>query len=341
VQAAPGAPPTSAAMAEPQQQPKPVPALRIAFGSCNDLTKPQVLWEPIAGLSPDAFVWLGDIIYADTEDIGKMRTLYEELSTYPAHAQLAKRTRVVGTWDDHDYGRDNAGREYRKRAESQQALLDFLGEPHDSARRSQEGVYTSVDLGVDPHRVRVILLDTRYHRDKPSPAGDVLGEAQWAWLQAQLQDSTAAVHLLVSSIQLVPEQHGFEKWGNFPSAKRRLLALLDSTKPSNLFVLSGDRHFGELSKLDRGPGHAAIYDLTSSSLSRPFGRAPEEENRYRIGATVWDVNFGVVEIDWQAQQVRLQLRGAEGTLALEQMIALEPQVALETQVIALEPKEAP
>ncbi len=300
------------------------PTLRIAFGSCNDLAKPQALWEPIAQLAPAAFVWLGDIVYADTDDMTKKRVLFDELAAFPAYAQLAKQTRILGTWDDHDYGFDNDGREYSKRAETQQLLLDFLGEPQDSPRRSQQGVYTSVDLGADPYRVRVILLDTRYHRDHPGPANDVLGEAQWTWLQAQLAGSTAAVNIIVSSIQVVPEQHGFEKWANFASAKQRLLALIDAAHARNTIVLSGDRHFGELSKLAR-EGHPPLYDLTSSSLSRPFGRALDEENRYRVGETVvWDVNFGVVEIDWAQNLLRLQLRGREGVVMLDQAIALEP-----------------
>jgi alkaline phosphatase D len=171
--------------------------------------------------------------------------------------------------------------------------------------------------------VRVILLDTRYHRDRPGPAGDILGEAQWAWLEQQLSGSTAAVHVLASSIQLVPEQHGFEKWSNFPSARQRLFALLDKTAPRNLIVVSGDRHFGELSKLERGDGKRPIYDLTSSSLSKPWTKKPTEENRYRIGDTVWDVNFGVLELDWRAAAMRLQLRTREGALALEHTLPLE------------------
>jgi alkaline phosphatase D len=302
----------------------PPPPTRIAFGSCNDLKQPQLLWERIARLEPAAFVWLGDIVYADTEDIAAMRGLYDELKAFPAYASLAQKTRILGTWDDHDYGRNNAGKEYPKRVESQSALLDFLSEPVDSPRRLQAGVYTAVDLGSDPYRVRVILLDTRYHRDKPGPAGDVLGQEQWAWLRRQLEGSTAAVHLLVSSIQLVPEQHGFEKWSNFPSARARLLSLLDELTPRNVFVISGDRHFAELSKLERGTEKPTLYELTSSSLARPWQNAPDEPNRHRVGDMVWSVNFGLIEVDWAAspRTVRLSVQGPEGPLAIDQTVTL-------------------
>lgn len=305
------------------------PPLRIAFGSCSDLKQPQALWDHILALEPAAFVWLGDIIYADTEDMAVMRGLYDELKAYPPYAALASRARIIGTWDDHDYGRNNAGKDYPKRAESQRELLDFLGEPADSPRRAQAGVYTSVDLGSDPFRVRVIALDTRYHRDDPGPAGDVLGAEQWAWLRAQLEGSTAAVHVLASSIQLVPEQHGFEKWANFPSARARLFALFDELAPRNLIVISGDRHFAELSRLERGPGKPALYDLTSSSMARPWRNAPLEPNRHRVGDMFWDVNFGVIEIDWakDAPALTLEVRGRDGAAAIAHTIPLQPAPA--------------
>jgi alkaline phosphatase D len=298
--------------------------MRFTFGSCNDLQKPQLLWEAIGARNPTAFIWLGDIVYADTQDMSRTRKLYDELKAYPAYAALAARTRVIGTWDDHDYGGDDLGKEYPMRTESQQALLDFLDEPLDSPRRRQTGVYTSVDFGADPYRVRVILLDTRYHRDRPGPAGDILGEEQWAWLRAQLAGSTAAVHILASSTQVVPEQHGFEKWSNFPSARAKLLALIDELSPRNLIVISGDRHFAELSKLERGPGKPPLYDLTSSSMARPWSKAPQEQNRYRVGGVVWDVNFGEVEIDWAAAELHLKVHSRSDAVGIDQVVKLEP-----------------
>jgi alkaline phosphatase D len=299
--------------------------MRFAFGSCHDVQRPAGLWEAIGALNPTAFVWLGDIVYADTQDMSRTRKLYDDLKAFPSYAAVAAKTRVLGTWDDHDYGGNDLGKEYPMRTESQQALLDFLDEPLDSARRRQTGVYTSVDFGADPYRVRVILLDTRYHRDRPGPAGDILGEEQWAWLRAQLEGSTAAVHILASSIQVVAEQHGFEKWGNFPSARAKLLALVDELAPRNLIVISGDRHFAELSRLERGPGKPALFDLTSSSMSRPWSKAPQEDNRHRVGGVVWDVNFGVIEIDWAAAEpvMHLKVHSRSDAVGIDQVVELE------------------
>ncbi len=39
---------------------------RIAFGSCNQHDGDQSMWSHIAATKPDAFVFLGDVVYADT-----------------------------------------------------------------------------------------------------------------------------------------------------------------------------------------------------------------------------------------------------------------------------------
>ena len=53
------------------------------------------------------------------------------------------------------------------------------------------------------------------------PTPTVLGEAQWKWLEEQLQ-VPAEVRLIGSSIQVVAEDHGWEKWTNFPHERERL-----------------------------------------------------------------------------------------------------------------------
>lgn len=302
--------------------PTPPAPLRIAFGSCNDLTEPQVLWDPLVSLSPDLFIWLGDIVYADTEDPVRMRALYDETRAYPGYARLRRTTTVVGTWDDHDYGGDNLGREYPMRETSQRLLLDFLDEPADSPRRKQAGVYAAYDYGRADSRVRVILLDTRYHREAPGPEADILGEAQWRWLRGQLTASPAQVHIVASSIQVIAEDHEFEKWANFPAARRRLLELLRQSEARNIVLISGDRHYAELSRLPAADGSPALYDLTSSSLSRPWQKPPAERNRHRVGKLYHPVNFGLIEVDWGRAQLSLQVRGADNRAHIEERIPL-------------------
>ena len=42
----------------------------------------------------------------------------------------------------------------------------------------------------------------------------MLGETQWAWLEDQLS-MPADIRIITSSIQVIAEGHGWERWGNF------------------------------------------------------------------------------------------------------------------------------
>lgn len=325
------APPSQAPAAEapappPSATPQPPAPLRIAFGSCSDLTRPARLWEAIAEATPDVWLWLGDNVYADTEDMQRLAALYAELRAFPGYARIRERARVIGTWDDHDYGKNDAGRELPTRAESQQRLLDFLDEPRDSPRRAQAGVYAAYDFGSPPYQVRVLMLDTRYHRDPIGSDGDVLGAEQWAWLEHQLRGSKATVHVIASSIQLLADDHSHEKWANFPAARARLLALLDDGAVRNPVIVSGDRHFAELTRATL-PSGRVLYDLTSSSLSRPFHRPVESPNGERVGEPFGDVNFGLMVIDFAAEQpaIRLEIRSDQARVPIGQIIPISAQ----------------
>ncbi|HEX6368859.1 MAG TPA: alkaline phosphatase D family protein [Longimicrobium sp.] len=285
------------------------PLTRIAFGSCSDETRPQPLWMPILNQRPGLWIWLGDNVYADTDDMGAMRQAYDNGKANPGYQALLSTTPVIGTWDDHDYGLNDGGREWRMKAAAQQLLLDFLDEPADSPRRRREGVYASYTYGPPGRQVKVILLDTRYHRDPRDTVrftGDVLGEAQWAWLERELRGSTAQVHLIGSSIQVVPEEHRFEKWANFPAARERLFRLIGQTRAPGVVFLSGDRHIAEISRVDGTAAGYPLYDVTSSGLTHTWRTDNPEANRHRIGEKLVALNFGMLEIDWNARPATLR-----------------------------------
>jgi alkaline phosphatase D len=292
----------------------------IAFGSCNREDRPQPLWSVIARHKPDVFVWLGDDIYGDTDDMTVMRAKYEKQLANPLYRAFRGEVPIIGTWDDHDYGLNDGGREFGARAPSQQAHLDFLGEPAHSPRRQQEGLYASYVYGAPGRQVKVILLDTRYHRDPIGSNGTVLGERQWTWLEKELRESKAQVHLIGSSIQVIAEQHRFEKWANFPSERKRLLDVIAAARAPGVIFLSGDRHIAELSVLRSTQVGYPVHDVTSSGLTHTSSPR-KEANRHRVGRPVFDLNYGLVVVDWAAQRVRLQVLDARG-VRIERVLSL-------------------
>ena len=327
------------------------PLSRIAFGSCAEQHRPQPIWDSVVAARPELFLFLGDNIYADTEDMEAFWAKYQLLGAQPGYRKLKESCPILATWDDHDLGANDAGGEYPKKKEAQKLFLDFFGIPADSPRRRQEGVYHSQLFGPKGQRAQVILLDTRYFRSrlktgfKPGepgegrrgryvpnddPAATILGPQQWAWLEEQLK-VPAEFRILCSSFQAVADEHGSEMWGNFPRERRRLLDLIRKTGAAGVVIISGDRHLAEISRL---PADAAeigypLFDVTSSSLNTPSGnftkagtRFANEINSYRVGLTYFDTNFGFIDIDWTQPDpvLRLQVRDEKGDVVLQQRL---------------------
>lgn len=296
--------------------PSQTPITTIAFGSCSDQKRPQPLWDDIVGQKPQVWVWLGDNIYGDSENMDTLKAKYGRQKSNPVYQQLRQSTSVIGVWDDHDYGVNDGGKEYPFRKQSQQLMLDFLDVPAASPLRTQEGAYSVHTYGPKGKRVKVILLDGRYFRDAlkkngkdnvPDPSGDMLGETQWKWLEAQLTGSDADVHVIGCGIQFLPEEHVYEKWANFPTSRQRLLDMLGKTKPKGTLLISGDRHVAEVSKVTvPGLGYD-LYDITSSGLTH-VSKAHEEANRHRVGEMVAQLNYGLISIDWNAKPLTATVR---------------------------------
>ncbi|GAB4025369.1 hypothetical protein GCM10028773_50640 [Spirosoma koreense] len=277
------------------------------------------------------WIWLGDNIYGDSQNMDTLRAKYNLQKSNPVYQQLRQSASIIGVWDDHDYGVNDGGKEYPKRKESQQVMLDFLDVPANSPLRKQEGAYSAHVYGPKGKRVKVILLDARYFRDPlkkenkvnvPDPAGDMLGETQWQWLEQQLTNSDADLHLIGSGVQVLPEEHVYEKWANFPTARKRLLDLLSKTKPKGTLLLSGDRHMAEVSKLAIPNLGYALYDITSSGLTHVS--APHDEpNRYRVGKIVSELNYGLITIDWKAKPLTatVRIKGDNQATYLTQVIS--------------------
>ncbi len=312
---------------------------RIAFASCADQSRPQPLWEDIIGQQPDRFLFIGDAVYADTEDVEAFRQAYADLAAKPGFQALRARVPVLATWDDHDFGADDAGRDYPLKEVSQRLFADFHDLAPDSPVRQRPGVYDVHYLGEGGRRVQIILLDTRYFRSSierawlpsvecpfrrylPDPAAEMLGEKQWQWLQRQLQQP-AAVRLLVTSTQLIPDRHCWEKWANAPAERERLLRLIGESRADGLVVLSGDRHMAEISRLEHPTLRYPLYEITSSGLNYAFASAGEP-SRFRLGDDNFrQDNYGMVVIDWEPEPtISLQVWGRGAAPALQARIPL-------------------
>mgnify|MGYP000925313816 CR=1 FL=1 len=305
---------------------------RIALGSCADQDKPQPIWEAVVAQSPQLFLFLGDNVYADTADMGVMRACYKKLGGIPGYQKLLKTCPVIAVWDDHDYGVNDGGSEFPAKAEAEKVFHEFFQTPADSPSLHRPGIYDARYFdGGEGKRLQILLLDTRYFRGplvafpeksthgpydrNRDPSATVLGEDQWKWLGEELK-KPADIRLILSSIQVLPQDHHWELWENFPLERQRLLRLLAESKTGPVVFFSGDRHMGEIMKLATtdpdSPGFP-VFEMTTSGLTNAGGGKNGEPNRHRVSPKNFQSrNFGLVEIDWEALRVTLELRDVDG-----------------------------
>lgn len=306
----------------------------IAFGSCAHSYDTLKIFDAINAQSPDVWIWLGDIMYGDSHDMKVLKDKYSRQKAKPQYQELLRHTKVVGIWDDHDYGINDGGKFYSKKDESKELLLDFLDVEQDDPVRTHKGVYSDFDIQLKDKYVKLILLDTRYFRDTldpdtlstarylPNPDGDLLGEEQWLWLKNTLKSSKADFNIIGTGIQFIPEEQGYEKWGNFPAARKRMIDLLREVQPKPTLFISGDRHISEISRMEVDGLNYPLFDYTSSGLTHTWGMYWDEPNQYRVDSLVVAKNFGIIRIDLSENRptVRLETRGEEDQLYLSRRI---------------------
>jgi len=311
---------------------------RIAFGSCANQDKPQPLLNVAANLNPDVFIFLGDNIYGDSRTMDTLQAKYNRLAAKAEFQNLWDRTKVLSIWDDHDYGENDAGRHYPFKEASKAIFMDFWKVPATSDRRSHAGIYGVEYLEKDGKKVQLILLDTRTFRDKlvhrdstdsihkndyainQSPDSTILGQEQWRWLEQQLAQP-ADIRIIASSIQFSHEYNGWESWTNVPHQQQYMIDLIQKTKANGVVFISGDVHWGEISKMDVDSGYP-IYDVTSSGITQTWDII--EPNVNRIGQSVPQNNVGLIEVNFSStERVSLSIVDATEQKVVEHSIELK------------------
>jgi alkaline phosphatase D len=96
--------------------------------------------------------------------------------------------RVIGVWDDHDYGFNDIGSDFIHKVRNRKLFLDFIGEPKDTDRylATDTPIYQDYYVSKGEKLVHIILLDNRFDYDMKT--NDKLGTEQWLWLDAVLQE---------------------------------------------------------------------------------------------------------------------------------------------------------
>ncbi|MEJ6023449.1 alkaline phosphatase D family protein [Ramlibacter sp. PS4R-6] len=309
----------------------------IGFASCTEQSHPQPMWDTILAQRPDFFVFAGDNVYADRPpfSLAVLRDAYAMQEAVPGFARLRATVPHMAIWDDGDYGENDGGADFAFKQPSKDEFLKFWRAPADDPRRAREGLY---DARMVAGRVQVIVLDTRWFRSPlkrtdernapgkeryvpdADPAKTMLGPQQWAWLEEQLRQP-ADLRLIVSSVQVVADGHGWERWGNLPLERQKLYDLVKRTRANGIVFLSGDRHIGAIYRETDGTPYP-LHDITSSGVTHSF-ESNNEAGPNRVGPPFTGLNFGTVDVDWAARTVELAVRDIRGAKRRAQSIHLD------------------
>jgi alkaline phosphatase D len=265
-----------------------------------------------------------------------------------------------------------------------------------AARSGRAGVYEAYSIGVEAELAQLLLLDLRSFRAQAPRVDEVgniskiqfaercatadgarslgeycahavdstaalLGEEQWAWLEAELR-KPAALRVICSSLAFASQFHAMEAWvralaeraaravprarvlplrsrahaARYPSTVTRgPPALPQSLHPSErarlIALINATRAEGVVfvsgdvhyAELSRlePAGMYPLYDLTSSGLNQDWPSVPA--NQHRVSGPVSRHNWGRIEVDWARRALELQIFDAAGTLALHESVKLD------------------
>lgn len=271
---------------------------RIAVLGCLRQLEPAPALYQYTQLDADLALWIGDNIYSDTKDDPTLiQQNYEVLGSLPAFKAFRAQVPFLATWDDHDYGYNNYGKEYPFKEQSKQYFRSFWQLEH-KIPEQQNGIYYSEFKQVDHLKIQFIFLDPRYNRDEVrlDGKGDTLGEEQWAWLEKELLKK-ADLRFIVSGYQvLLTEASSSETWQRFPSAAERLFDTIKHAHAEGVIFLTGDQHYGEVLRAPKRLGYDAI-ELQFAGINQIEGA---EYNPLRV-APVITSKHSVAFIDIQSQ----------------------------------------
>lgn len=306
----------------------------IATGSCADQDQPQPIWKTIEKNSPDLFLFSGDTIYSSHPDNKPVASQFKKLNFIYEYRDARLKIPFMAIWDDHDFGQNDGGFDNPEKEMYRAEFIKYWSYLNTAIPAKQKALYHSKTFGLKKNKVQVIMLDTRWDRtallknsadtydaNNPLPgtfprlylpnedkAARILSDEQWNWLESELR-KPADLRLLVSSIQVIADDHGFEKWGNFPKEKIKLFGILKKLKSKNVVILSGDRHMATIAKTDLAG--FPIFEMTSSAINRPARAGGLMPDATYIGEPFGAVNFGLVKINWEARKVLLEVKSEE------------------------------
>jgi alkaline phosphatase D len=282
------------------------PAFKVLTGSCTFINEEAYdrpgngyggeyeIFNTMSSSNADLMLWLGDNIYLREVDFGSYEGFgyrYSHMRSTPELQALLQSQPNVAIWDDHDFGPNDCDGNYVHKDWAQQAFEAFWANPGYGLANSKGGITTQFRF-VD---VEFFLLDNRYDRinhHNITQQPQILGEEQINWLLGALKNSRAPFKMVAVGGQFLSDAAIYENHAQFPLERSEILRRLDEEDIRGVIFLTGDRHNGELTRLEL-PGGNWVHDLTVSPLTSSSYDHTDEPNSLRVeGTMIGQRHFG-------------------------------------------------
>lgn len=221
---------------------------KIAVLGCHNQHQPAPAISYFAdSLKPDFSIWIGDNVYADTRtDPQHILRQLEVLENKNGFKKLRENSKFMVTWDDHDYGLNNADKDYPLKEESKQIHREFWRLEKD-VPADRDGIYHArIEKLPNGKTIQFLMVDIRFNKEKPGFKADILGENQWKWLEEQLK-KPADLRFFLSGMQvLLHRPTHWEAWIRQGTSRKRLENIIRSTGAENIVFVTGDQHYVEV-----------------------------------------------------------------------------------------------
>ncbi len=295
----------------------------LAFsGDMEERYRPFAVFDQIARQKVDAFIHLGDTVYADiprrdfTPSVAHYRRKHAAIRADGSLQSFMANHSMIATWDDHEIENDcHAG--HPAMADAAKVFAEYWP----TSAQSGVGLYRNVRFGSD---VELFMLDTRRFRsaqsDVDSAQKTMLGAVQKRAFFRDFGSSAAKFRLIGTSVPV----HGAsaDAWGNYATERDELLDAFrkaNASSGSKTIILSADYHFAREWPRSEKFG---IYEFMAGPLAAflTFETDNNARSRHTRGAhfVFGDrPNFGVLRYRAVDRSLHLSYFDDRGTLLHE------------------------
>lgn len=300
---------------------------RIGIMSCmNDMFGDKKnSWKAAQATDVDYLFFIGDSVYGDLLILhgpGYLWSRYIETRKNVPFYRWKNLKPVIAIWDDHDFGKNNKGGDYKHKDYAYHYFQAFFAqEPTEGDQTYLQGYANSKYF--QAFGQNFVFFDGRYYRGLTNTAGQkgFFGIEQIDWMSQVVYDRPKPTLILSGS----PFFGRLEKTASYevnaPEEMEYFFNKVSTWRAPALFV-GGDLHYSEVSSVDRSAvGYDTVEIISSCMHSTKKSKYYDNPNPHRHGYL--KENFIVLEQSLDGDPVwKMECIAAAGKVAFSDIIEI-------------------